>query len=197
MFKTLSGFDSWPEMKHEMYGAYRTKVLTPVIRRVMKMWFCNPIVAQVHRADGSVGPKAFAYNDIVDEGMNALLDIMFRNQTQSAVWYMSLIDGVGTQTLSNSDVSGTHAGWTENVTHTGGARLSWTGSLGAAAARSITNTTTLDFAYTTTETIHGIWIIDALTGETGSDTIWSTAPFSTEVTVNNGDTLKVTYTVSG
>jgi len=193
MFKTLSGFESWPEMKHELYGAYRAKVVTPIIRKIVKMAFCNPIKAQVVR-DGEVVQTAYAYNDIVDQGMNSLLDVFFRNQTQIPIWYMGLINTSGAS-LSNSDTAATHT-WTENTAWTGGGtRLSWTGALAAAATRSISNSTTLDFAFTTTENIHGIFIQSTSSGSTG--TLWSTAPFSTDVTVNNGDTLKVTYTVSG
>ena len=195
MLKRLSGFESWPQLRHDLYGYARTRIVTPLIKRALKIAFYNPFTAQVVR-DGEVVQTVYGHNDIVDEGMNSLLDVYFRNQTQIAVWYMGLIDGTGTQTLSNSDTQATHAGWSENTSWTGGpTRPSWTGSLAAAASRSISNSTTIDFAFTTTQTIHGIFVPSVSTGTTG--TLWSTAPFSTEVTVNNGDTLKITYTVSG
>lgn len=198
MLKRLSGFESWPELRHELYGAYRTRILKPIIRKAIKMWFYNPIKVEVVNSYDEVTQVAYTHNDIVDQGMNNLLDIFFRNQTQITTWYMGLIDGTGTQTLSNSDVAGTHAGWTENTSYTGGpTRKNWTAALAAAASRSISNSSTLDFAFTTTQTIHGILIIDDATADTASEVLWATAPFSTEVTVNNGDTLKVTYTVSG
>lgn len=197
MLKRLSGFETWPRLRHELYNYTRSRIVTPLIRKAVRMAFHNPIQVQVVR-EGEVVQTAYGHNDIVDQGMNNLLDIFFRNQTQIATWYMGLIDGTGTQTLSNSDVAGTHAGWTENTSWTGGpTRPSWTGSLAAAASRSISNSTTIDFAFTTTQTIHGIFIIDDATADTATEVLWSTAPFSTEVTVNNGDTLKITYTVSG
>lgn len=162
-----------------------------------KMAFHNPIRADVVNSHGIITQTVFTQNGITDQGMDDLLDVAFRAQTQHTVWYMALIDGAGTQTLAAADVGGTHAGWTENTNHTGGARISWTGSLSAASSRSITNSSTLDYAYTTTEEIHGIFLINHLTADTASEILWSTAPFSTEVTVNNGDTLKITYTVSG
>jgi len=154
--------------------------------------FFNPIKAQVVNSDGVITKTTFTQNGIVDEGMHALLDIMFRNQTQSAIWYMSLIDTGAT--LADADTMSSNS-WDENLNFTAAARQNWTTALSAAATRSISNSTTIDFAFTTTQTIHGIFINDALTGTAG--TLWATAPFSTEVTVNNGDTLKVTYTVSG
>jgi hypothetical protein len=198
MLKRLSGFETWPQLRHELYGYARTRIITPLVRKAVKMAFYNPFVAKVVNGDGEVVQTVYGHNDIVDQGMNDLLDAYFRLGITGPVWYMGLIDGVSTQTLSNSDVAGTHAGWDFNGNFTGGPdRPSWTGSLAAAASRSISNSTTIDFAFTTTQTIHGIAIIDHATSDTASEILWSTAPFSTEVTVNNGDTLKITYTVSG
>jgi hypothetical protein len=104
--------------------------------------FFNPIKAQVVNSEGVITKTTFTQNGIVDEGMHALLDIMFRAQTQSTVWYMGLIDTGAT--LSDSDTAATHAGWTENTSFTGGARQNWTSALSAAATRSISNSSTLD-----------------------------------------------------
>lgn len=172
-------------------------LMKPVLN-LSPLAFSNPFHAQVVNNKGEVTWEDRGFNDIVDQGLNSLLDVYFRAQTQITVWYMGLIDGTGSQTLSNSDVAGTHAGWSENTSYTGGpTRKNWTSALAAAASRSISNSSTLDFAFTTTQTIHGIFIIDDATADTASEVLWATAPFSSEVTVNNGDTLKVTYTVSG
>ncbi len=201
MLKRLSWFDKWPEHPLFVKGCERiakSRIFRPIIETGVRMYFRNPFQVQVVNSQGQVVQAAHGYNAIVNQGMNKLLDVFFRNQTQIPTWYMGLIDGTGTQTLSNSDVAGTHAGWTENTSYTGGpTRKNWTAALSAASSRSITNSTTLDFAFTTTQTIHGIFIINHATADTASEFLWATAPFSTEVTVNNGDTLKVTYTVSG
>ena len=195
MLKSIRGFESWSDT---LYSAYRTRIITPIVRKAIRMWFYNPIKAEVVNSKGEVTQVTYTHNDIVDEGMNSLLDIFFRNQTQIPIWYMGLIDGAGSQSLNNTDKAGMHAGWVENTSFTGGpSRKNWTTVLAAAAARSISNSTTLDFAFTTTQTIHGIFVINHVTADTATETLWATAPFSTEVTVNNGDTLKITYTVSG
>jgi hypothetical protein len=168
------------------------------MRNLSNLLFHNPFRAEVINAAGKTIWEDVGHNDIVDQGLESLLDVHFRAQTQITVWYMGLIDGTGTQTLSNSDVAGTHAGWTENTSFTGGpTRKNWTTALTAATSRSISNSTTIDFAFTTTQTIHGIFLIDDATADTASEVLWATAPFSSEVTVNNGDTLKITYSVSG
>jgi len=197
MITRLSGFEQFEELAKKLVHEVGFAAARLFAKPIMKMAFCNPIKAQIFHGDELLSTH-YTYNGIVDQGIESLLDVYFRNQTQITTWFMGLIDGSGTQTLSDSDIAGTHAGWTENTSFTGGpSRKDWTAALAAAASRSISNSTTLDYAFTTTQTIHGIFIIDDVTSDTGSEVLWSTAPFSTEVTVNNGDTLKVTYTISG
>lgn len=198
MLNKLSGFDQLADYARQVVHEIGYTAAKTVLKPVLRMAFCNPVKAEVFNPFDKLVSTHYAYNGIVDQGMHSLLDIFFRNQTQITTWFMGLIDGAGSQSLSDSDVAGTHAGWTENTSFTGGpSRKDWTAALAAAAARSISNSTTLDYAFTTTQTIHGIFMIDDVTADTGAEVLWSTAPFSTEVTVNNGDTLKVTYTVSG
>jgi hypothetical protein len=88
-----------------------------------------------------------------------------------------------------------HAGWTETTAYAEATRPEWTA--GTPAARSITNASTVDFSINATITIHGIFITSDNTKSGTSGTLWSTAAFASNVTANNGDTLKVTYTLSG
>lgn len=131
-------------------------------------------------------------NGIVDVGMEDLLDVTFGNSTQSATWYIGLIDNASYSGVANSDTLSSHAGWIENTDYTG-TRKTW--AVGSASSRSISNGTTADFAINATATLRGIFICNATSGTTG--VLWSTALFSSTVSVQNGDTLKITYTVSG
>lgn len=131
-------------------------------------------------------------NGIVDEGMDDLLDVHFGASTQHTAWYIGLIDNSGYTGVSNSDTLATHAGWTEATPYSGN-RVAW--SVGSAASRSISNSSTADFAITSTATLKGIFVTNVSSGTTG--VLWSTALFSSTVSVQNGDTLKITYTVSG
>lgn len=134
-------------------------------------------------------------NGIVDVGLNHILNTEFDGGTPATTWYIGLIDNASYSALSNSDVMSSHTGWIENSNYSGGARPQWT--CGSASSRSITNSSTVNFAITATVTIKGIFIAadNTLGGTTG--TLWSTAAFGSTVTLNNGDTLKVTYTISG
>jgi hypothetical protein len=131
-------------------------------------------------------------NGIVDVGMNFLLDCMFNSGTQSATWYIGLIDNSGYTGVSDSDTNASHSGWTEFTGYSGG-RKTW-GS-GAASSRSVSNGTTVDFTMTSAGGIRGIMVTDQASG-TGA-VLWATALFSSSITVAISDVLKITYTVSG
>jgi hypothetical protein len=131
-------------------------------------------------------------NGIVDVGMNDLLDVAFGADTQHTAWYIGLIDNSGYTGVSDSDTLSSHAGWSEATPYSGN-RVAW--SVGAASSRSISNGTTADFSITGSATLKGIFVTDQASGTSGI--LWSTALFSSTVTVAASDTLKITYTVSG
>jgi hypothetical protein len=134
-------------------------------------------------------------NGIVDVGLNHILDTEFNGGTPITTWYIGLIDNASFSALAAGDTMGSHAGWIENSDYTQANRVTWTS--GAAAARAITNATTCDFSMNATKTIKGIFITSNNTKGGTTGTLWSTAAFGSTVSVNNGDTLKVTYTLSG
>lgn len=134
-------------------------------------------------------------NGIVDVGLNALLDIMFHGSTQVTTWYLGLINAAGYSALSNADTMASHAGWAETAAYTESTRPEWTE--GAAASRSITNSTSVDFSINATVTLKGLFVTSNNTKSGTTGTLWATALFASDVAAENGDTLKVTYTVSG
>lgn len=145
-----------------------------------------------HIRDGKVLSEQDFPNGIVDVGLNKLLDVMFHGVSPITTWYLGLIDNAGFSALAAGDTMSSHSGWTEATGYSGD-RKEWTE--GAAASRSITNSATVDFSMTGTATIKGVFLNSADTGTGG--TLWATAAFASNVSVVNGDTLKVTYTVSG
>jgi hypothetical protein len=166
----------------------------------------NPILSQDFRAKGkfriehrnAAGKLLGVYevpNGIVDVGLNHILDTEFNGGTPITTWYIGLIDNASFSALANADTMASHAGWIENNDYTQANRVTWTS--GAAAARSITNASTCDFSMNATKTIKGIFITSNNTKGGSTGTLWSTAAFGSTVSVNNGDTLKVTYTLSG
>jgi hypothetical protein len=135
-------------------------------------------------------------NGIVDVGLNHILDTEFNGGSQISTWYIGLVDNAGFSAFSDSDTLASHAGWSESTTYTESNRVTWASD--AASSRSISNSTTADFSINATGNLKGIFVSSNNTKTTGNTgTLWSTAAFSSVVSTANGDTLKVTYTVSG
>lgn len=134
-------------------------------------------------------------NGIVDEGINHLLDVGFHAASQITTWYIGLVDNAGFSAFANGDTMASHAGWAESTAYSEATRPEWTED--APASRSITNSTTVDFSINASVTLKGIFITSDNTKGGTTGTLWSSAAFASNVTANNGDTLKITYTLSG
>lgn len=134
-------------------------------------------------------------NGVVDEGIEYLLDAGFNGGSAISTWYMGLIDNSGFSALANADTMSSHSGWSESTAYSEGTRPEWTA--GAAASRQVTNSTSVDFSINATVTIKGIFVTSDNTKSGTTGTLWSTAAFGTNASAESGDTLKVTYTVSG
>lgn len=135
-------------------------------------------------------------NGIVDEGLNHILDTQFNGGSQVSTWYIGLVDNSGWSAFADEDTLGDHSGWSEFTSYSEGNRVTWNSD--AASSRSVTNGNTADFSINASGNVKGIFVSSndiKSTGNTG--TLWSTAAFSSVVATANGDTLKVTYTVSG
>lgn len=135
-------------------------------------------------------------NGIVDEGIEHLLDVGFHGSSQTGTWYIGLVDNSGFSAFADDDTLSGHGGWSEFTNYTESNRVTWQED--AASSRSISNSTTADFSINASGNLKGIFVSSnnvKSTGNTG--TLWSTAAFSSVVATANGDTLKVTYTISG
>ena len=137
-------------------------------------------------------------NGIVTEGMNHMLETEFNGGTPITTWYTALINNSGFSALAPGDtaaeIDGTNS-WTELQLYNEATRPEWTA--GTAAARAITNAVTVDFSINATVSINGIFIVSSNTKGGAAGTLWSTASFASAVSAVSGDTLKITYTVSG
>jgi len=134
-------------------------------------------------------------NGIVDVGLNHILETQFHSGSQVTTWYIGLIDNASFSALANADTMASHAGWIESADYSEATRPAWTP--GTASSRQITNASTVDFSINATKTIKGIFITTNNTKSGTTGTLWSTAAFGSTVGVANGDSLKVTYTLSG
>jgi len=137
--------------------------------------------------------EAEAENGSTTEGLNHILDTEFHGSSQESTWYIGLIDNSGFTEFVVADTLLSHAGWTALTDYTGD-RKEWTE--GASVAGSITNASTVNFAMTATKTVKGAFLCSAATG-LSSVILFCTAAFTGGTqAVENGDTLKVTYTIT-
>lgn len=157
--------------------------------------WCNDFRVE-HWRDGQKIADIEVLNGIVDVGVNSLLDVGFRNQSQIATWYMGLVDNSGFSAFAAGDTMASHAGWNLFTTYSDATRITWVPA--AAASRSISNSvTSADFNINGSGTVKGVFITSDSTKSGTTGTLWATAAFASTVPVVNGDVLKVTYTISG
>lgn len=151
-------------------------------------------------------------NGIVNEGKDKLLNVMFDGATQISSWFLGLIDNSAFTALASDDtyddIDQAGNGWDEFKSYTDGnnadnttTRPAW--GPDAASAQSITNSVVAVYNITGSGTVKGVFAVGGGTApQTKGDhapgsTLWATALFTSgDVTVQNGDQLKVTYTVS-
>lgn len=155
----------------------------------------NPITCRHYDSNGVLKGVYTTKNGIVDVGINKLLDVMFHADAQITTWYMGLVDNSGFTAFDNGDTMSSHGGWNEFTTYSETTRVTWTED--AAASRSISNSTSVDFSINGSGTVKGVFVTSDNTKSGTTGTLWATAAFSSAVSVVNGDSLKITYTISG
>ena len=151
-------------------------------------------------------------NAVTNQGKNKVLDVMFHAVTQITAWYLGLIDNTNYSALAATDtyddINQTGNGWDEFTSYTdpgngdsSTTRPAW--DEGSASGQTITNSTVATFDITGSGTVKGLFLVgggaacDTKEDHASDGTLWATALFSSgDVTVQNGDQLKVTYTVS-
>lgn len=133
-------------------------------------------------------------NGVTNVGKNHALDTIFTGSTQVSPWYLGLIDASGYTGVAAGDTMSSHAGWAEATSYDQTNRVEWTE--GAAASQSITNATPVQFDINATKTLKGVFLTSNNTKGGTTGTLWATALFSADISVNNGDDLKITYTVN-
>lgn len=149
-----------------------------------------------HWREGKLLATYQLHNDITNEGKNELLDIMFSDGTQIAnsSWFIGLISNSGYSALAAGDTMASHAGWTEATAYSQSTRVAW--GAGNPASQSITNASPATFDINGTVTLKGIFVTSQSTKGGTSGKLWATGLFAADVPTNNGDQMKITYTVS-
>jgi len=127
-------------------------------------------------------------NLVTTEGKNSILDVYFDAATQITTWYCGL---KGAGDAAAADTLASHSGWTE-VTDYSGDRKAIT--FGEPSNGSLAASSAVSFAINDTATVAGAFITSAETGTSG--TLYSAGDFANSRSVEDGDTLNVTPTVT-
>jgi len=167
---------------------------------VLKQRFLAETVWDVeHWRGDKMLSKTRDHNICTDEGLNALLDIMFHGDTQITPWYVAIYED------DNDPVAGTTYAvpvYTECTAYTEAARQEYVEA--AASSKVTTNSSNkATFTMNATKTIHGAALVGGGTAPTdntdvaGGGTMYCGSGFTTPKSVESGDVLKVTITITG
>lgn len=131
-------------------------------------------------------------NLVVNEGLDHALDLLFAADTQIDPWYIALFEDDHTVVAGNT--YGT-PGYTESVAYDEATRQAYVEA--AASGQSITNSANRAvFTMSATKTIYGAALVSVSTkGDSGAGVLFCAAQFTNPKSVNDDDTLEVTYTI--
>lgn len=152
-------------------------------------------------ADGQEKWSDTFHNLVVNEGLQDMNSKYFTSVGYTSSWFLGLVEGPGaSNTYAAGDTLATHAGWTEltpGTEYTGNRKAALFGSATLADPSVISNSASVaSFAVLNNGTIvAGALLASVATGTSG--VLFSVGNFTGgDKTVDNGDTLNVTYTFS-
>lgn len=178
----------------KVVGNIEVKRIIPVTFSVKTVWDF-----ECFRKDGSLKwVELQRPNIITTQGLNSLLDVYLRNQTQIAAWYIAPVETDTTAALGQTYAVPVFTEWDG---YTEAARQAFTGA--AASGGVITNTASkATFTASEDKTLYGAALFGGGTDPTvisntaGGGVLFCYSKFSSAKSVENGDTFKVTLTVT-
>lgn len=145
-----------------------------------------------HIRAGEVIDEWEDHNLVTNEGLNALLDIMFHGSTQITTWYIGVFEGNYTPVATVTAATITSAS-TESTAYDESTRVEYNEA--AASSQSTTNSANkATFTFNATKTIYGAFLVSASAKSATSGTLFSAAKFSSSKSVVSSDQLLLTYT---
>lgn len=145
-----------------------------------------------HIRDGQVIDEWQDHNLVVNQGLNALLDIMFHGSTQVNPWYLGLFEANYTPVATVTAATIASAA-TECTAYDEATRQEYNEA--AASAQSTTNSANkATFTFNATKTIYGAFLASDSTKSGTSGTLFSAAKFASPKSVVATDQLLLTYT---
>jgi len=137
-------------------------------------------------------------NIVTNEGLDALLDIMFHADTQLTTWYVLIFE---TDTTPAAGTTYATPVWTESAAYGEGTRPAYVEA--AASSQSMTNSANKAvFTMNATKTIYGAALVgggtdaDTKSDAAGGGTLYCASKFAASKSVVNTDVLNVTITLT-
>ena len=153
--------------------------------------------ADCYDKDGNHKWTEYAHNLVTDEGLDAILDIMFHADTQITTWYVAIFENDFTP---DGDETYAVPGYTECTAYDEATRQEYEEA--AASSQSITNSANKAvFTISDTKTIYGAALVgggasaSTKADAAGGGTLFCCAKFTNAKSCTDDDTLEVTYTL--
>ena len=134
------------------------------------------------------------HNLMPTEGLNHTLSVTFAGGSQVATWYVGLFEGNYTP-LSTNTMATFPAAATESTAYDESVRRTWVESTPAAGATT-NSASKAEFTMSATKTIYGAFISSSSVKGGTTGVLASAAKFSSAKTVDDGDILRVTASIS-
>jgi|GEM_PF-1264941 len=152
-----------------------------------------------HFRDGKLIDSWSEHNLCTDEGLTHMLDVVFSGGTAIGTWYVIVFEDNFTPVAGSTYAS---PGFTESTAYTEANRQAWVEA--GVAAKSITNSASkATLSINATKTIYGSALVGGGSAastkddQAGGGTLFNVVRFTSgSKSVENGDTLKVTITLT-
>ena len=142
--------------------------------------------------EGEIIDEFECENIVVNEGLNALLNVILGSASVLYPWYLGVFSGNYTPVASVGAATIASAA-TEFISYSGGVRPTFVPA--AAASQSITNSASpASFSFTAGAALYGAFLISSSTLNGTSGTLLSAAQFGSVKNVSSGDQLLLNYT---
>ncbi len=140
------------------------------------------------------GPVSVEPNIVVNEGLDAILDIMFHGGTQITTWYVGAFTGNVTP-LNTWTAANVTANSTEWTSYDEAARPEW--QEGAVATQSISNLSSrAQFTANATVTVRGAFLVSSSTKSGTTGKLFAAARFAADRSLGATDILNVGYALT-
>ncbi len=132
-------------------------------------------------------------NGIPTAALDAILAGFFQAGTVYPVYYLGLIDTANYSGLADADTMGSHDGWQEFTGYNEATRPAWDPDVPSGGI--LTNTVAVEFTFTTTHTIKGIFVTSDNTKAGATGLLWATGLDDQDQTFDAGEFCRVVYTL--